>query len=137
RNRQRQKKTRPLEAAFFVGRTLPRSIVAIDLLAPFVPLLGFDRQCRDGTCIEALQADRFAGFLAIAVGAFVDAADRGIDLGNELALAVASAQFERAFRFGGSAIRDVGMLHGIILKMLQRLAVLLEDVLFPFFELAA
>ena len=59
------------------------------LLAPLVALLGFERERGDGAGIEALQADRLAGLLAKAVGALLDARERGIDLGDQLALAVA------------------------------------------------
>ena len=50
-----------------------RSVVPIDFLATLVPLLRLDRQGRDRAGVEALERDRFAGFLAIAVGAVVEA----------------------------------------------------------------
>ena len=56
------------------------SVVAIDFLAALVALLRFDRQGRDRTRVEPLQRDRLAGFLAIAVSAFIDALQRRIDL---------------------------------------------------------
>ena len=49
------------------------SIVAVDPLAPLVALLRLDRQRRDRAGFEPAQRDRLAGFLAIAVGAVVDA----------------------------------------------------------------
>jgi hypothetical protein len=56
------------------------SVVAVDLLAALVALLRLDRQGRDRTRIEPLQRDGLAGFLTIAVSAFVEALQRGIDL---------------------------------------------------------
>ena len=42
-------------------------------LAPLVTLLRLDRKCCDGASVETLETDRFAGFLAISVGAVIDA----------------------------------------------------------------
>jgi hypothetical protein len=56
------------------------SVVAIDLLAALMALLRLDRQGRDRARVETLQRDRLAGFLAIAVSAFIDALQRRIDL---------------------------------------------------------
>ena len=39
--------------------------------------LCFEAQRRDRTGLEAAQADRLAGFLAIAVGSFIDPGQRG------------------------------------------------------------
>jgi len=67
-------------------------------------LLRLDRQRRDRACVKPLQRDRLPGFLAIAVSAFVDALERGVDFRDELALAIAGAQFDGAVGFGGGAI---------------------------------
>jgi len=75
------------------ARTL---LVAIDLLALLVALLRFHRERGDGSGFEPLQRDRLAGLLAIAVGVVVDALQGGVDLGDQLALAVAGAQFDGA-----------------------------------------
>jgi hypothetical protein len=85
-------------------------LVAINALAPFVALLGLDAQGRDRAGIEPLQADRLAGLLAIAVSAVVDPHQRGVDLGNQLALTVAGAKLERALGLGGGPVGDIGML---------------------------
>ena len=55
-------------------------------------LLGFQAQCRNRAGFEAADADRLAGLLTIAVTAVFDAGDGGVDLGDQLALAVAGAQ---------------------------------------------
>src|SRR5690606_34383980 len=73
-----------------------RLVVAIDFLAAFVALLRLDRQGGDRTGIEALQRDRLSRFLAITVGAFIDALQGGIDLGDQLALAITGAKLDRA-----------------------------------------
>src|SRR5690606_8090520 len=59
--------------------TARRSIVAVDFFAAFVALLGLDRQRRDRPCIEALERNRLAGLLAVAVGALVDALQGSVD----------------------------------------------------------
>ena len=48
----------------------------MNFFGAFVTLLRFERQGRNRTRFEAADADRLAGFLAIAIGAIVDAADR-------------------------------------------------------------
>ena len=108
-----------------------RSGFAVDLFAPLVAFLRFEGHGGDRACIEALQADRLAGFLAVAVGAIVDAGDGGVNLGDELALAIAGAQFQRAIGFGRGAIGEIGVLEGILMQNLKGFAVLLDDVVFP------
>ena len=71
-----------------------RSVLAEDALATLVALLGFERQGGDRAGFKAAQADRLAGLLALAVGAVLDAGERGVDLRDQLALAVTRAQFE-------------------------------------------
>src|SRR5258705_2985268 len=132
----------PLFMPALSGRSSKRrdrvvSVVAIDAFAPFVALLGLDRQRRDRTGFETAQRDRFAGLFAIAVGAIVDARDRGVDLGDQLALAIARPQLDRAVGFRGCAIGKVGMILVLGLEMHQRLLGLLEDVLFPSHQLLA
>ena len=107
------------------------SVVAIDALAPLVALLGLDRQRRDRPGVEPLQADRLAGFLAIAVGAVLDPLERRVDLGDQLALAVAGAELDRAVGFGRGAVGEVGMVLAFVLKVLKRFARLLQDFFLP------
>src|SRR5690606_22526393 len=79
--------------------TTRQSVVAINLLASLVHLLGFKPQRCDRPCVEAGQPDRLAGFLAEAVGPVIDPLERGVDLGDQLALPVAGAQFKRPVAF--------------------------------------
>ena len=104
------------------SQAVPGSVVAIDALAALVPFLRLDRERGDGAGIEPLEADRLAGLLAIAVGAVVDALQGGVDLGDQLALAVAGAQLDRAVGLGGGAVGEIGMVLALVLEVLERLA---------------
>src|SRR5690606_11410932 len=86
----------------------PGSVVAVDALLALVALLRLEREGGDGAGVEALERDGLAGLLAVAVGALLDAAERGVDLGDDLALAVAGAELERAVGLLGGAVGDVG-----------------------------
>ena len=77
------------------GADAPGSVVAVDALHALVALLRLDRQGGDRARLQPAQADRLAGFLAVAVGAVLDAPQRLVDLGDQLAGAVAGAQFQR------------------------------------------
>jgi hypothetical protein len=88
----------------------------MDSLVLLVPLLRLDRHRRNRAGFEAAQRDRLAGDLAIAVGAVVDAPDRGIDLGDELALAVARPELDRAVGLGRGAIGEVRVVLALGLK---------------------
>src|SRR5262249_31042907 len=70
----------------FITNDMP-SVVAVDTLAPLVPLLGFHRQRRNRACLEPAQRNRLAGFLTVAIGTIVNARERLIDLGDQLTLA--------------------------------------------------
>ena len=83
-------------------------------------LLRFHRQRRDRAGFEPLQRDRLTGLLAIAVGVVVDALQRRVDLGDQLALAVAGAQFDRAVGLGGCAVGQIGVIDVLFLQGLQR-----------------
>src|SRR5271169_6191431 len=87
-------------------RTGAPSIVAINSFALLVPLLRFHRQRRDRARFQPAQRDRIAGLLAIAVAAIVDAPERRVDLGDQLALAVARAQLDRPVGLRGGAIGE-------------------------------
>ena len=80
----------------------------MDLLAALVALLRLEGQRGDRPGVETREADRLAGFFAIAVGAVLDPAQRVVDLGDQLALAVTGAKFEGAVGFGRRAIGKVG-----------------------------
>src|SRR5690606_25528648 len=75
------------------------SIVAVNPLAALVTLLGLHRQGGGRPGLETAQADRLAGLLAIAVGTVLDPAQGLVDLGDQLALAVAGPKLERPVRF--------------------------------------
>src|SRR5580698_7004910 len=107
-------------AALWTSPSRPiRLFVAIDLLALLVALLRFHRQRGDRAGLEPLQRDRLPGLLAIAVGVVVDALQRRVDLGDQLALPVASAQFDGAVGFGRSAVGEIGMVDVLFLERLQ------------------
>src|SRR5690606_28598840 len=109
--------------------------LAIDLLAPLVRFLCLEAERGDRPRIEPGDPDRLAGLLAIAVGAVVDALQRRVDLGDELALAVACPQFQRPIALRGGAVRHVCVVLALLLEVLQRLAAFAEDVLPPLLQL--
>ena len=100
-------------------------------------LLRLDRERGDRARVETLQADRLARLLAVAVGAVLDAGQRRVDLGDELALAVAGAQLERAVGLGGGAVGEVGVLGRILVQAGQRLLRLADDFFLPGQQLLA
>lgn len=56
-----------------------RLFVPVDLFAAFVTFLCFNRQRCNGTGVQSLQTDGFAGFLTITVGTFGNASQRCIN----------------------------------------------------------
>ena len=58
------------------------SVVAVDPLHPLVALLRLDRQGGDRAGLQPADADRFAGLLAIAVGAVINTLQRLVDFRN-------------------------------------------------------
>jgi hypothetical protein len=99
--------------------------------------LRLDTQGGDRPRIEPLQADRLSGLLAIAVGAVVESRDRGVDLGDQLALPVPCSELERPLGLGGGAVGDVGVLLRIIVEMLQRLFSGTQNLVAPGYQLVA
>ena len=99
--------------------------------------LRLDRQGRDRPGVETLQADRLAGLLAIAVGTVLDSLQGGVDLGDQLALAVAGPKLDRAVGLRRGAVGEVRMILALRLEILERLAGLLADFLFPAEQLLA
>jgi hypothetical protein len=85
-------------------------LIAIDSLAPLVPFLRLDREGRDRPRVEAPERNGITGLDAIAVRAVLDARQRGFDLGDQLALPVAGAQFDRPVGFRRRAVGEVGMI---------------------------
>src|SRR6202167_5908049 len=82
-------------------------LLAINPLAALVTLLRFDRERGDRAGFKALDGDRLASLLAIAVRAVFDPRQRRVDLGNELALAIPGAQFNGAISLRGGSVGEV------------------------------
>src|SRR6476661_190223 len=76
---------------------------------PLVMLLRFKRHRRDRPSLETAERDRLTRHLAIAILAFVKAADRAIDLRDQFALAVASPELDSPVRLARSAIGKIGL----------------------------
>src|SRR5581483_35929 len=109
--------------------------VPVHPLAPLVALLGFQAHRRDGTRVQPGDGDRLAGLLAIAVGALLDPAQSLVDLGDQLALAIAGAQLKRPVGLRGGAIGHVGVILGLGLEVRQRLPRFSQDVVLPLQQL--
>src|SRR5574338_46790 len=112
-----------------------RSIVAGDALDPLVPLLRLERHGRDRTGFEPGQRDRLAGHFAIAIFPLVEAADRAIDLRNELALPVAGAKLDSPVGLARRTVGKVVLTQRIDLELRHRLARFLDDRFLPALEL--
>src|SRR5690606_28400688 len=82
--------------------------VAVELLAQLAALLRLERKRGGGPREQARNADRLAGFLAVAVLAAVDAGERLLHLLQQLALAIARAQLQRVFFLDCRAIGRIG-----------------------------
>src|SRR5690606_31588681 len=82
--------------------------VAVELLAQLAPLLRLGRQRGGGPREQPGNADRLAGFLAIAVLAAFDAGERLLHLLQQLALAVARAQLQRMLLLDRRAVGGIG-----------------------------
>src|ERR1700681_1447868 len=104
-------------------------LVAIDFLAFLVAFLRLYRERGDRARLQPLQRDRLAGLLAIAVGVVLDPLQRRVDLGDQLALAVAGAQLDGAVGLRGSPVGEIGMVLVLVLEVLERLLGFLQDVL--------
>jgi len=113
------------------------SLVAIDPLATLVTLLGLQRQRRDGTGLEALERNRVTRFLAEPVGPILDPGERGVDLGDQLALAVAGPKLDGPVGFGGCTVGDVGVVLVLVLQVLEGILRIAKDVVLPGQQLLA
>src|SRR5579859_4910271 len=98
------------------------SILSVRPLHPLVALLRLETERRDRPGLEPLQADRLVRLLAISVGAVLDPLEGGVDLGDQLALAVARAKLQRPLGLERSAIGDVGLREALFLEVDQGLA---------------
>src|ERR1700741_4566975 len=86
-----------------------------------VALLRLEAERGDGACLEAANADRLVRLLAIAVAAVLDAQQRRVDLGNELAFAVARAELDRALGLERGTVGQIGLGQTLFLEVLQGL----------------
>src|SRR5262249_57036329 len=100
-------------------------------------LLRLDREGGDRARLESFERDRLAGLLAIAVGAIVEAGERLVDLGDQLALAVAGAQLDRPVGLRGGAVGEIGMVLVLGLEMGERVLGFPQDFVFPDEQLLA
>src|SRR3954466_5469954 len=87
-----------------------QSVVAVDALAALVAFLGFQAERGDRAGVEAGDADRLAGPFAVAVGAVLDPAQRFVDLGDQLALPVAGAQFQSPISLRRRTVGQIRMI---------------------------
>ena len=85
------------------------SALAVGPFATFVAFLRLHRKGCNRPRIEPLQADRLAGFFAIAIRAIVKPFQRRVDLCDQLALPVACPQFDGPAGLGRGAIGEIGM----------------------------
>ena len=118
------------------GQTLPVREEVVQR-TPFATLLRFEGQGGGGAGQQAAHPDGFAGFVAIAVIASIDAGNRLLDFLEQLALAVARAQLQGVLFLDGGAIGRVGHDHGVFAQVLGGLARIAQDVLLELDQLEA
>ena len=94
-------------------------------------LLRFQRHRRDRARLQAGERDGFAGHRAIAIFTLVYPANRRIDLGDQLALAVAGAKLDRPVGLARCAIGQIGFAQRPVLQMGKRRFGFGEDRFFP------
>src|ERR1700681_148500 len=117
------------------GRT--NSLFPITPLAALVAFLPLHRQGRDRPRFQAPDRNRLAGLLAIAIGAVLDARERSLDLGDQLALAVARPQLDGPGGLGRRPVGEIGVILVLVLKVLEGFLRLLENILLPRQQLLA
>ncbi len=86
-------------------------------LAALTALLSLDAQSRDGSSLEPLDPDLFAGLEAIAVRPVVEPFQRLVDLTDQLTLTVTRPQLETELLFLGGAIVGIGKVRCLIFHM--------------------
>src|SRR6185503_9957802 len=91
------------------------------LLAVLPAFLGIQAQRRNRPRFEAFQADFLVGFFAKTVAAFFDALERLVDLADQLAVAIARAQFEGVLGFARGAFGFVADIAHFIAQVVDRL----------------
>ncbi len=105
------------------------------LLLELPALLRLQGQGGGGARQEAADADGLAGLVAVAVVACVDARDGLLDLLEQLALAVAGAQFQGVLFLDGGTVGRIGHHHGVLAQVLGGLARVVVHVLLELHEL--
>src|SRR5436190_497895 len=113
------------------GAAFSISVVARDSLVALVTLLRLDRHRRDRPRLQPGEADRLAGHFAKAIFAGLDAVKRGVDLGDQLALAVAGAKVDSPIGLARRAISEVGFLDRPAGQGRHRLAGFPHDAVLP------
>jgi len=107
------------------------SVVAVGPLHALVPLLRLYTEGRDRAGFKPADADGLIRFLAITVGAVLDPKQRLVDLGDQLALAVAGAKLECPVGFERCPIGDIGLGEAFFLEMAQGLVRLPQQLALP------
>ena len=96
-----------------------------------MPLLRLDRHRGDRPRFRPAQRNRLARHLAIAIFAIVDPAQGRVDLGDELALPVARAQFDGPVGLARRPIVEVRLADRAFLQLLQRIGRRIQNGFFP------
>jgi hypothetical protein len=96
-----------------------------------VALLGLQAQRRGRAGFQPAQADRLTGHFAEAVRPVLDPAQSRIDLGDQLALAVAGAQFKRLVAFRRRPVDNIGQRTGLVLQICDGLLGAVQNVGLP------
>ena len=99
-----------------------------------VQFLRLNRESRDGTRIKSFDTDGLLSFFAIAVAAVIDALDRRINLGDQLARPFAGSEFHSALRLRRRAIGQIRFLNVFGLQFFECRSGVLKDLLFPIQE---
>src|SRR5690606_4213007 len=121
----------PAGAGFVSHAAIADRSVA-DLLLQVLPaLLLVDGALGGEAGFEALEADLLAGVDAVAVLARVHPLERAVDLADQLAVAVAGAQFQRVLGFTGGALGLVADVAHFVLEVLDGLLGFLDQVRAP------
>src|SRR6056297_335120 len=113
-----------------------RSVVAMHLFPALVTFLCLEAHGGDRARIQPLERDGLARHFAIPIFAIRDPAQRRIDLGDQLALAITGPQFQRAIGFLAGAIGNIGDVARSILKARHGAAAFLQQVGSPGQQLA-
>src|SRR6056297_4319813 len=97
----------------------------------FAALLGLQAERGHRTRLEPLQPDLLAGLLAVAVGALVDAVQRGADLAQKLAFPVPGTQLQAELGLLGGPVAGVGEVGRLVLHVVHGPVDLFHQLAFP------